>query len=261
MGRRGGFLPPAHCQQCEKPPDLGQSLWPGDKWRCGACLENHLPGKDAISKSMHKTIEYTAEVKDAFNLEAQGLKADGPRNRAEWARMMAVEMKKQGLTRANGMVPVSGECSTMPQCLKEPLTIPDLAAVEASLDRSRLLLQSGTDVAAMALGAANSMHAANSLEKMLAHQMAVAHKLVMEQMGQICYEQNARNQTKRLNAAARCMAVYQQGLLALHKMWQNGQQCIMVQYVNVSNGGHTVIANVQRDHVDGLEKPLNTKGS
>ena len=184
MGRRGGFLPPAHCQQCEKPPDLGQSLWPGDKWRCGACLENHLPGKDAISKSMHKTIEYTAEVKDAFNLEAQGLKADGPRNRAEWARMMAVEMKKQGLTRANGMVPVSGECSTMPQCLKEPLTIPDLAAVEASLDRSRLLLQSGTDVAAMALGAANSMHAANSLEKMLAHQMTVAHKLVMEQMGQ-----------------------------------------------------------------------------
>jgi hypothetical protein len=33
------------------------------------------------------------------------------------------------------------------------LTIPGLAAVEASLDRSRLLLQSGTDVAAMALDA------------------------------------------------------------------------------------------------------------
>jgi hypothetical protein len=59
--------------------------------------------------------------------------------------------------------------------------------------------------------------------------------LVMEQMGQVCYEQNATDQTKRLNAAARCMAIYQQGLLALHKMRQNGQQCIMVQYVNVSN--------------------------
>ena len=99
----------------------------------------------------------------------------------------------------------------MPECLKEPLTIPDLAAVEASLDRSRLLLQSGTDVAAMALDAATSIQAANSLEKMLAHQMAVAHKLTMELMGQACYEENAAAQAKRLNAAARCMAVYQQG--------------------------------------------------
>jgi hypothetical protein len=237
MGRRRGFLPPAHCQQCEKPPDLGQSLWPGDKWRCGACLENHLPGKDAISKSMHKTIEYTAEVKDAFNLEAQGLKADGSRNRAEWARMMAVEMKKQGLSRSHDMVEIHGECmdSTMPECLKESFTIPDLAAVEASLERSRLLLQRGTDVAAMALDAANSIEACNSLERMLAHQLAAAHKLAMEQMGRVSYEHDVAAQTKRLNAAARCMAVYQQGLLALHKIRQNGQQRIMVQYVNVSN--------------------------
>ena len=96
---------------------------------------------------------------------------------------------------------------------------------------------------------------------MLAHQMAAAHKLVMEQMGQVSYEHNAAGQAKRLNAAARCMAVYQQGLLTLHKIRQNGQQRIMVQYVNLSNGGHTVMANVERDHVDGLEKPLNTKGS
>lgn len=118
---------------------------------------------------------------------ANGLKADGARNRAEWARMMAVEMKKHGLTRINGMVEVNGECvdSTMPGCYKEPLAIPDLAAVEASLDRSRLLLQSGTDIAAMALDAANSIQATNSLEKMLAHQMAAMHKQAMEQMDQV----------------------------------------------------------------------------
>jgi hypothetical protein len=63
------------------------------------------------------------------------------------------------------------------------------------------------------------------------------------------------------NATVRRMAVYQQGWLALLKIRQNGQQRIMVQYVNVSNGRHTVMANVERDHVDGLEKPLNTKGS
>jgi hypothetical protein len=58
----------------------------------------------------------------------------------------------------------------------------------------------------------------------------------MEEMGRVSYEHDAAAQTKRLNAAARCIAVYQQGLLALHKIRQNGQQRIMVQYVNVSNG-------------------------
>ena len=93
MGRRRGFLPPASCQQCGKPPDLGHSLWPGDQWHCTICLEDHLPGKDAVSKSKHKTIEYAQEIREAFDLEAQGLTAEGPRNQTEWARMMAVEMK------------------------------------------------------------------------------------------------------------------------------------------------------------------------
>jgi hypothetical protein len=82
---------------------------------------------------------------------------------------------------------------------------------------------------------------------MLAHQLAVAHKLAMEQMGQVSSEYNAAAQTKRLNAATRCMAVYQQGLLALHKVRQNGQQRITVQYVNVSNGSQAVIGNIEKD--------------
>ena len=54
---------------------------------------------------------------------------------------------------------------------------------------------------------------------------------------------------QRLNAAARCMAVYQQGLLAL-KVRRNGQQRIMVQYVNVSNSSQAVIGNVERDKIE-----------
>jgi hypothetical protein len=248
MGRRRGFLPSEYCQQCGKPPDLGQSLWPGDKWRCTACLEDHLPGKDAISKSMHKMIEYTEETRAAFDLEAEGLKGGGPRNRAEWARMMAVEMKKQGIARVKDCVETNGEgvpppTETYPD---RAVPIPELAAVEASLDRSRLLVQSGTDIAAMALDAANCIEADNGLEKMLAHQLAIAHKVAMEQMGHVSREYDAAVQAKLMNAAARCMAVYQQGLLALHKMRQNGQQRITVQYVNVSHGSQAVIGNVER---------------
>src|SRR4249920_508124 len=114
MGRRRGFLPPASCQQCGNPPDLGHSLWPGDQWRCTICLEDHLPGKDAVSKSMHKTIEYAQEIREAFDLEAQGLTAEGPRNQAEWARMMAAEMKKQGIARTKGVTQANGEAVPPP---------------------------------------------------------------------------------------------------------------------------------------------------
>ena len=55
----------------------------------------------------------------------------------------------------------------------------------------------------MALDAANSIQATNSLEQMLAHQLAAAHKVAMEQLGQAAYEQNGAVQAKRLNAAAR----------------------------------------------------------
>ena len=75
-------------------------------------------------------------------------------------------------------------------------------------------------------------------------------------MGQVSDEPHTAAQAKRLNAAARCMSVYQQGLLALHKMRQNGQQRIMVQYVNVSQGSQAVIENIERDSGgDGESKP------
>ncbi len=248
MGRRRGFLPPAHCQQCGKPPDLGQSLWPGERWFCITCLEAQIPGKDTISKSMHKTIEYTEEIREAFDREAKGLKAEGPRNQAEWARMMAVEIKEQGMARTKGVAQANGEAVPSPteNFLHDALTIPDLAAVEASVERSRLLLQGGTDVAAMAIDAVNSIGAANSLEKMLAHQMVLAHKIAMEQIGRAHYEPDPATQVRRFNSATRFRTVFQNGLLALHKLRQGGQQNITVQYVSVRDGGQAVIGNVER---------------
>ena len=70
--------------------------------------------------------------------------------------------------------------------------------------------------------------------------------LSWNQMGRVSYENDAAAQAKRLNAAARCMAVYQQGLLALYKIRQNGQQRIMVQYMNIAEGGQAVIGDIER---------------
>ena len=102
--------------------------------------------------------------------------------------------------------------------LYDTLTVPDLSAVEASFDRSRLLTEQGADVAAMALDVANTIQARDSSEKMLAHQLAAMHKVGMEMIGSVVpHSRDAAIQNRRLNAAARCMTAYQQGLLTLVK--------------------------------------------
>ena len=165
------------------------------------------------------------------------------------AKMVAYEMEKEGLARAKTLQKAHGEVIPPPEekFLHDTMAVPDLAAVEASLERSRLLLQYGADVVAMALDASASIKAENSLEKMLAHQLAAAHKMVMEQIGRARGESHLESAIKRIHAATRCMTAFQQGLLTLKKLRQGGQQKITVQYVNVSHGSQAVIGNVPRE--------------
>jgi hypothetical protein len=97
----------------------------------------------------------------------------------------------------------------------------------------------------MALDAAASIQAKNSLEKMLAHQLAAVHRVVMDHMAFSPSRHDIAAQAKRLNAVARCMSVYQQGLLTMRKLRQGGHQRISVQYVNVTDSSQAVINNVQ----------------
>lgn len=246
MGRCRGFWPPATCQQCGKAPLLGQSLLPSDKWRCLDCLQNQIPGKDMISKSMHKTLDYAEELRAAVT-EPEGSNAEGLRNQAEWSKIMSAELRKQATARAGHVPQINGEVLPRPeeQPLYNTMAVPDLAAVEASLERSRLLLDYGIDAVAMALDASASIEAANSLEKMLAHQLAVAHKNAMEQIGRAHGACAPDIEIKRLNVATRFMSVFQQGLLTLKKLRQGGRQQITVQYVNVSHGSQAVIGSVE----------------
>ena len=249
MGRQRGFLPPAACQQCGKAPDLGRHLWPGERWRCTACMEGDLPGRDTFSKSMNQTIEYAEGMKEVFNLEAKGSTAKDTRHRAGWARMMAVEIGKQGMARDKQIAHANGEGLPPPheKLVYDTMAAPDLIAIDAWLERNRLILDYGGDVAAMAQDVSASIQAENSLEKMLAHQLAVAHKMVMELIGQARHTGHPDTEIKRLTVATRYMTVFQQGMLTLKKLRQGGQQKITVQYVNVSEGGQAVFGNVSRE--------------
>ena len=198
---------------------------------------------------MNQMLDYAEAMKEVFDLEDKGLKAEEPRNRAEWARMMAVEIKKQGMARAHAAPQVNGEVLPSPdeRPLYDTMAFPDLAMVEAALERNRLLLDHGTNVAAMALDASATINAANSIERMLMHRLAVAHKNAMQQVSRAHSAYDFATEMKRYALATRFMTIFQQGMLTLKKIRQGGQQKITVQYVNVSDGGQAVIGDVERN--------------
>jgi len=123
----------------------------------------------------------------------------------------------------------------------------DRIAEDASLRRTDLLMQPGFNVVAMGIDAAESISAANSLEKMLAHQMAVAHEAAMRVMDQALSreaKQESVEACRLANTAARLMGVFQDGLLTLQRLRTGGTQTVVVQHVNVQSGAQAVIGNV-----------------
>jgi hypothetical protein len=137
---------------------------------------------------------------------------------------------------------------------------PDSITAEASRDRLELVLD--VDCIGLAVDAAETIQAENSLEKMLAHQLATAHKLAMtfakQALGylnkpnsrpQEQHDLNAVEGARAANASAKLMDVYQKGILALSKIRTGGQQTVTVQHVNVTDGGQAVVTGALKTGV------------
>jgi hypothetical protein len=128
-------------------------------------------------------------------------------------------------------------------------------AEDASVRRTDLLMQPSFDVVALGIDTADSIEAANSVEKMLAHQMAVAHEAAMRMADRgLSYEHSQPGDQveacRCLVTAARLMAAFTNGALALQRLRTGGSQTVTVQHVTVSAGGQAVIGNVQPGGVD-----------
>ena len=124
--------------------------------------------------------------------------------------------------------------------LRNTLANPNTAAIVASMERTDLLTRSGTDVLALGIDAAQSIPEANSLEKMLAHQMALAHKASFRVMESALEQRDSVEMARLINASCRLMTTFQQGLLAINRVHNGGNQTVTVQHVNI-NGGQTVV--------------------
>lgn len=130
---------------------------------------------------------------------------------------------------------------------------PNAVSAEASLERLKLA-DAGIEGIALAIDTAESIKAANSVEKMMAHQMAAAHKLAMAFAGEAKrlaeHKQNgwddevspyAQEATQLAKSSARMMDAFQKAALAIQKLRTGGKQTVTVQHVNVNDGGQAVV--------------------
>ena len=138
--------------------------------------------------------------------------------------------------------------------LRDTLRTPDMPAIEASIARTDLLLTENLDVAALAVDAAESADAGNALEKMLTHQLALAHSCAFKFMDKAAayLDQIGRGRdgtapveaARLTNAAVRLMTTYQQGLLTLQRVRTGGTQVVQVQHLTVTEGAQAIVGNV-----------------
>ena len=241
------YFPPALCDVCKTRPQVGQTLWhSGSAWLCPSCLVEAMPGRDTTSKRGEKTFQATRSASLSRRAKAAGdIKEAAAHERQQcWHAHAAESIKDVGEECEKNAEIVNGE-AVVPessQWIKDTLSDPDMIALDASVTRGDLLLNN--DILALGLDVSNTIGAANTLDKIIAHEIALAHKVAFEQANWASTERSPEMQMKRLNISARMMTVAQQGALALHKLKTGGTQTLVVQHVHVGHGGQAIVGNV-----------------
>ncbi len=148
----------------------------------------------------------------------------------------------------------------------------DLLAVDAGLERLDLARQA--NVLNMALDTAESIGARDAVQKMLAHQMAGAHRLAMRLVttanADIYRHERGRTMgsspsalaeaTRSAGAAARLMDAFSRSAIALDRLRNGGRQTVTVQHVTVTDGGQAVVAGSVTPGGNVAAQPPHTGG-
>lgn len=216
-----------------------------DGFICVPCLEHGRSGRDDTTKAV-RAMKYSMEQRAV----AAQLREWGDEASADTHESYADEYagKTDALMQPAAIPPMAlGEVVPAKRTrLVDTLKLPDVAALDASVHRLDLLGRMGNDCAAMALDAAATIEAGNSLEKMLAHQLAVAHKTAMTLTDKATFQPDAGEKARMLNTACRMMETYQRGLLTLQRLRSNGERNSAVQFVTVADGGQAIIGTIYR---------------
>ena len=187
-------------------------------------------GEKAI-RAQQKAARAAAKKPKTFN-EAVSNKMDEALAKLEARELLQVP---ENLVTAHGETIQSDfRLSHMVDTLQNPNMI-NISASELRVDLAACVWSQAAEAA---LDAAESAKAANSLEKMLCHQMAASHCAAMRLISYSLDNATPSVERARLsNAAARMMQVYQEALLTLQKIRSGGKQTVVVQHVQVTEGG------------------------
>jgi hypothetical protein len=241
--RTRGFFPPPGCKRCGQRPALGETLLRmGEVWLCAGCLADDAPGSDMTTKAALRSMDAEREKGQSRRAKAAGeieLSASFDR-RAARQQNVAQSLSAHGQRLTRGVAAIHGEAfGRAPGYLQDTLSDPDLVSIEASEARGRML--AGNDVVALGIDVAKTAGASNTHEKLVAHQIALAHKVAMEQAQKAQNECDPAMEIKRLQISARMMAMAQQGVVTLQKLRTGGTQNVVVQHVYVADGGQAVV--------------------
>ena len=243
------FLPPPLCEACKTKPLLGQTLWhSGTAWICSACLTQQSEGDNVVSKVAQHSLNadlqksLSKRAKAAGNLES----ATEHEQNSNWHAQAALSIKDHAYQNAKSIRISQGEIVSTEgdSWLKDTLTHPDLPALDSSHIRGMLL--ESNNITALAIDVSNTAKASNTAEKLISHQLALAHKIAFEQASIAQYDYDSIVQIKRLQLVSKMMKSAQDAALALQKLKSAGTQNITVQHVHVEAGGQAVVGNVQK---------------
>lgn len=211
---------------------------------CDACAEKSRLGRDSTTqaaKTQQRALRGQATI---LRTQASGSAVD---EQLDYETASSGMLAAEAFQQSSAVTLITGGEVTPrhDSQLRDTLTTPGVAALEASANRLELISKMGTDVAAMALDASDTIGANNSLEKMLAHQLAACHDSAMRNMSKAILEQDPVQAVRMMNLSARLMETYQKGLMTLKRLRGTGEQRITIQHVHVTEGGQAVIGNVK----------------
>lgn len=212
-------------------------------------IANGSSVKRAIGEAMLKDGDYTGgrfELAEAADMEKAA---------TEYLDIGNHVTGRQSIGNGGELVVRTQEAmATIPGVLDTVRESPDMLSAGASRERLELT----GNALPLAVDAAASIQAQNSIERMHAHQLAVAHRLALHLASQAerLVERNEGwgtiNQTHSVeacrlaNASARLMGAFQDGMLALDRIRRGGRQHVtvkhVVQQVTVRDGGQAVVS-------------------
>lgn len=173
----------------------------------------------------HKSCLVAAESTDRVRTElAKKVWADTQ------CELTAARMPPEGLKTGAGGEIIPPTCLGMPG-LENVLKAPDLLSVEATIQRANLADKAG--VFELAIETAENVSAKNSIQKMLAHQLAAAHRHSMRLLAESEKETDPQWSVKKVALATRLMDTYARAALTLQRLQSGPSQSIVVQQVQV----------------------------